>query len=123
MEKPLNNLQSKNKDNGMRKTQSLTQTCFLVLAALFVSSSVFADNETLKKDKKPFAQEQKLDYSTETRAQKLVIGIQIRTFNEECPKSLPKIWNKFLSQAIADKIPNRIDGNVLAVYSDYEGDH
>lgn len=32
------------------------------------------------------------------------------------------LWERFFSAQIADKIPNRIDGDILSVYYHYQGD-
>lgn len=54
-----------------------------------------------------------------------VIGISVRTTNEEgqSGKDIPALWNKFLSENIADKIPNKISQDLICVYTDYEKDH
>jgi predicted transcriptional regulator YdeE len=55
-----------------------------------------------------------------------VIGIEARTTNakEAAPDGIiGKQWQKFFSEGIPQKIPNRIDPNFYAVYSDYANDH
>jgi predicted transcriptional regulator YdeE len=111
----------------MRKLFKLTRYLFV---ALLACSTVYSNesNETLKKHKKkkppaPAPVVKQLNYSTERVAQKFLIGIQIRTIQTEIQHSFPQMWNRFISEGIAEKIPNRINGNVLAVYSEYEGDH
>ena len=39
-----------------------------------------------------------------------VIGISMRTTNEEgqSGKDIPALWNKFFSEAVGEKIPNKI---------------
>jgi predicted transcriptional regulator YdeE len=53
-----------------------------------------------------------------------VIGIQMKTTNEkgQSGKDISQFWEKFRKENIFDKIPNKKDGNLLAMYSDYEGD-
>lgn len=54
-----------------------------------------------------------------------VIGISVRTTNEDeqSGKDIPALWNKFLSQEILSKIPNRVSNDIVCIYTDYEKDH
>lgn len=52
-----------------------------------------------------------------------VIGIEIQTSNEKIMIDIPKIWEKFYVENIKEKIPNKISSDVLAVYTNYEGNH
>lgn len=54
-----------------------------------------------------------------------VIGISIRTSNEneQAGQDIPALWNKFLTENIAEKIPNKTDNNVYCIYTDYEKDY
>jgi predicted transcriptional regulator YdeE len=55
-----------------------------------------------------------------------VIGIEIRTNNtkESGPDGLiGKQWHKFFADNIAAQIPDKLDSNLYAVYSDYTSDH
>ncbi len=54
-----------------------------------------------------------------------VIGIAIRTTNEngQAGRDIPALWNRFITEGIAKKIPNKIDSIVYCVYTDYEKDH
>lgn len=54
-----------------------------------------------------------------------VIGIKIRTTNEngQSAKDIGDLWAKFLSENIADKIPNKIDHTILSIYTNYQGDY
>jgi predicted transcriptional regulator YdeE len=55
----------------------------------------------------------------------LVVVIEVRTAN---PKEstgageIPKQWQKFFQDGIADRVPNKIDGTIYAVYTDYASD-
>src|SRR5437763_11061245 len=54
-----------------------------------------------------------------------VAGIEVRTTNaNEATGSgiIPKQWQKFFQNRIADKIPNKVDGTIYAVYTDYASD-
>ncbi len=54
-----------------------------------------------------------------------VIGIAVRTTNEngQAARDIPVLWNKFMSEDIAGKIPNKVSDEVLCIYTDYESDH
>jgi len=54
-----------------------------------------------------------------------VIGISVRTTNEngQSAKDIGELWNKFMSEGIIEKIPNKIDNTILSIYTDYESDH
>ena len=53
-----------------------------------------------------------------------IIGITLRTTNEneQAAKDIPELWGKFFSENIIEKIPNKIDGNIYCIYTDYEKD-
>jgi predicted transcriptional regulator YdeE len=55
-----------------------------------------------------------------------VIGIQVRTNNAREMTgggAIPKQWASFFKGAIADKIPNKVDSTIYAVYTNYASDH
>ncbi len=54
-----------------------------------------------------------------------IIGIAIRTKNhsEQTAKDIGGLWDKFLSEQLQEKIPNKIDNDIYALYTNYEGDH
>jgi len=52
-----------------------------------------------------------------------VIGIQVRTSNAKEVTgggAIPKQWGRFFKEGIADKIPNKADSTIYAVYTNYE---
>lgn len=54
-----------------------------------------------------------------------VVGLAVRTKNADEVTgggNIPKLWNKFVSEGWADRIPNRADQTLFAVYSDYASD-
>ena len=61
----------------------------------------------------------------ETKDALKIIGIQMRTTNEKGQSSydISKFWEKFRQESILDKIPNKKSQNILALYTDYEGDY
>lgn len=64
-----------------------------------------------------------MNYTFEKQKKKFFIGLELRTNNEECSTAMPAHKDKFFNENIPAKIPNRIDGNILALYTDYEGDY
>ena len=53
----------------------------------------------------------------------IVVGIEARTSNliESGPQGIiPSIWGKLLQDQLLEKIPNKIDGSIIAAYTDYE---
>ena len=53
-----------------------------------------------------------------------IIGIELRTTNEnnQAVKDISQFWEKFYVENIKDRIPNKIDDEILGLYIDYEGD-
>ena len=53
-----------------------------------------------------------------------VIGITLRTTNKAAINdgSIAQLWQQFLTDATYSKIPNKIDGALIAVYYDFEND-
>lgn len=54
-----------------------------------------------------------------------VIGISIRTTNENGQSAIDieTLWTKFWDEDIQNQIPNKINNDIYAVYTDYETDH
>ena len=54
-----------------------------------------------------------------------IIGISIRTTNEngQASQEIAELWQKFMTEAIVSKIPNKIDNDVYSLYTEYESDH
>ena len=55
-----------------------------------------------------------------------IIGIQVRTANAKemtGQGAIPKQWSKFYTEGIADKIPNKADSTIYAVYTNYASDY
>ncbi len=53
-----------------------------------------------------------------------VIGISIRTTNEneQAVKDLEIVWGKFWEEEIQKQIPNKVNDDIYAVYTNYETD-
>lgn len=54
-----------------------------------------------------------------------VIGISVRTTNEngQSAKDIGELWNKFITEGVLEKIPNRIDDTIYSIYTEYESDY
>jgi len=54
-----------------------------------------------------------------------IIGISVRTINhtEQTIKDIGGLWEKFLTEKILEQIPNKLDNDIYALYTNYEGDH
>ena len=63
--------------------------------------------------------------NTEKIASFKIIGLAVRTTNVENQSMLDigALWERVHSEQIGDQIPNRIDEDLLSVYTDYEGGH
>lgn len=63
--------------------------------------------------------------STTTIKPFAIIGLSVRTTNEneQAAKDISELWNKFLSEDIISKIPNKISQDIYSVYTEYEKDH
>lgn len=64
-----------------------------------------------------------MNYTIEKQKKKFFIGLELRTNNEECSLAMPAHKEKFFRENTLAKIPNKINGNILALYTDYEGDY
>jgi len=55
----------------------------------------------------------------------ILLGLSIKTTNEDGRSSIDcgNLWHKFELENYADKIPGKLNDEVVAVYYDYEGDH
>jgi len=54
-----------------------------------------------------------------------VMGIEVRTNNAKeagADGVIGKQWNRFMQEELTNRIPNRMDENVVAVYTDYASD-
>jgi predicted transcriptional regulator YdeE len=54
-----------------------------------------------------------------------ILGISVRTSNnnEEAARDIPALWNRFITEELAGKIPNKVDETIYCLYTDYEKDH
>lgn len=54
-----------------------------------------------------------------------VIGITVRTSNNngESSRDIGGLWQKFMSEQVVAKIPNKISDEIYSIYTEYEGDY
>lgn len=66
-----------------------------------------------------------MHYTTVNRPKMILMGIACRTSNApgKAEIDISKLWERFLNENIANKIPNKSSSEVFGVYCDYEGDH
>jgi HAD superfamily hydrolase (TIGR01509 family) len=67
--------------------------------------------------------DQQMGYTLENQPQKFVIGISVRTSNENFQNEALPLWKKIQDKKLTEKIPNRLNQNLLAVYTSYKGDY
>jgi predicted transcriptional regulator YdeE len=64
-----------------------------------------------------------MNHTIEQQKKKFFIGLELRTSNEECSATMPPHKERFFKENIPSKIPHKINGDILALYTDYEGDY
>lgn len=54
-----------------------------------------------------------------------VVGIAVKTSNEngQSANDIKMLWDRFINENIADRIPNKISNEFYSIYIDNEGDH
>jgi|HubBroStandDraft_4_1064222.scaffolds.fasta_scaffold350704_2 predicted transcriptional regulator YdeE len=91
----------------------------LLLALSFALSWGYCDEETNQETQ---IQGSGMHHTIEHQKKKSFIGLELRTNNEECSSAMPAHKERFFKENIPSKIPNKVNGNILALYTDYEGD-
>lgn len=91
---------------------------FLVL--IFGCTSVYCDERVIQRAQ---LQGINMSYVIEDQEEKFFIGLELRTNNEECSLAMPAHKERFFKENVFSKIPNKINENMLALYTDYEGDY
>ncbi len=64
-----------------------------------------------------------MEYISTSLEKFIVIGISTRTSNADAQTDIPKLWQRFYSEGILEKIPDKINNEILSVYTDYESDY
>jgi len=57
-----------------------------------------------------------------TRESLQIIGIKIKTSNQNAMQDIPQLWNRFYAEDIK-KIQNKLGEDVFAIYTEYEGNY
>ena len=54
-----------------------------------------------------------------------IIGISVRTTNEngQAASDIGSLWEKFMTEGISEKIPNKLSEEIFSIYTNYESDH
>jgi predicted transcriptional regulator YdeE len=60
---------------------------------------------------------------TITKASFKIVGIKIKTSNQKAMEDIGKVWKRFYAEDIKDAIPNKLNDDVYAVYTEYKGDY
>jgi predicted transcriptional regulator YdeE len=99
----------------------IVRALILIAAALVLAQRISAEDKRRTTDDEKESTIQSTNIASFT-----VIGIEARTTNakEATPDAIiGKHWQKFFSEGVLNRIPDRFDRNVYAVYSDYTSDH
>ena len=64
-----------------------------------------------------------MNYALLTIAGFQMIGIAVRTEIRTYQHDIPLLWKKFMEEKVMEKIPNKLDHDVVGLYTDYEGDY
>jgi predicted transcriptional regulator YdeE len=97
----------------MKNLKSFFRAFFV--SAIFFSFKLFSENLN--------SGQVMQDYLLQEQNQKLIVGIAIETNNQEASETLPNLWKKFMQEKIFDKISNKTNNYIYAVYTDYQGDY
>jgi predicted transcriptional regulator YdeE len=94
----------------------------LFLALSFIATTVFCIGREID-SQEHVQKEGEMHHTIENQKKKFFIGFELRTDNQKCSLEMPAHKDRFFNENILAKIPNKINGNILAVYTDYEGDY
>lgn len=64
-----------------------------------------------------------MEYKTVAKGDFKVIGISQKISNENAQEKIPEMWKTFIIENYLEKIPHKKTGQLMAFYTDYEGDH
>lgn len=92
----------------------------LLLASILASSWGYCDDQA---NQKVNIQGVSMHHTVEHQKKTFFIGLELRTNNEECSSAMPAHKERFFGENVPSKIPNKVNGNILALYTDYEGDY
>ena len=63
-----------------------------------------------------------MPFRTVARDASAVVGIATRT-SADPRAEIGRLWQRFFAEDVAARVPNRVDGTVYSLYTEYEGDH
>jgi predicted transcriptional regulator YdeE len=63
-----------------------------------------------------------MQYERVDREALALVGVETPASNED-PAPIGELWARFIGEGLAQRIPGALDGDVWAVYCEYEGDH
>jgi predicted transcriptional regulator YdeE len=94
---------------------------WILIAALLLAQRISAEDK-----RRTTADEKESTIQSTNITSFTVIGIAARTSNAKEATSegiIGKQWQRFFGEGVPDRIPDRLDRNIYAVYSDYASDH
>src|SRR5215469_13522455 len=100
---------------------TIVRALMVMAAALVLAQRVSAEDKRRTTDDEKESTIQPTNIASFT-----VIGIEARTTNAKEATAegiIGKQWQKFFGEGVLDRIPDRMDRNVYAVYSDFASDH
>lgn len=62
-------------------------------------------------------------FEVESLSEFLIVGYAVRTDNSRAQTDIAQAWQHIMRNNVLEKIPNRADRDIFAVYTDYESDH
>jgi predicted transcriptional regulator YdeE len=75
---------------------------------------------TLTRAEEP-ARQQEAKMKTEHQPEAItIVGLELRTNNEEAFQTIPMHWHRFGTEGILEQIPNKASTDVYAIYTHYE---
>jgi predicted transcriptional regulator YdeE len=104
------------KQNWMWSQKMKMMNLFLLAFSLAFSRSYCHEESNQK------SQGVSMNYVIEHQKEKFFIGLELRTDNKECSLAMPAHKDRFFNEDTLSRIPNKINGDILALYTDYEGD-
>lgn len=90
-----------------------------IFLLIFICSKGFCDNRIQEIQNLGIDKNAHLEY----QPKKFFIGLELKTNHEECSLIMLAHKNRFFKENILSKIPNKINKNILALYTGYEGDN
>ncbi len=63
-----------------------------------------------------------LEYEVVQRPKQLIVGLAVRTDNEQAMKDIPEVWDKF-QDGWQEKIEHAINDDIVCAYMEYDEDH